>query len=58
MSRKTPLTRRLLYVAIFLIVGAAILLAIAHFMDPPARCEERGGTWMIDGRYCEEAVVD
>lgn len=58
MSRKTPLSRRFVYVAVFLMAGAAVLLTVAHIVDPPARCEDRGGTWMIDGRYCEEAVVD
>jgi len=57
MSSKTPVARRFVFVAVFLIIGAAILLTLAHIMDPPARCEERGGTWMIDGRYCAEAVV-
>jgi hypothetical protein len=58
MPRKMSLARRFVYVAIFLTVGAAALLTIAHIMDPPARCEERGGTWVIDGRYCDEVAVD
>jgi len=55
LRNRPSLARRLAFVILFLVVGAAVLMSIAGIMDPPARCEERGGTWMIDGRYCEEA---
>tara|TARA_R110002073_G_scaffold76656_9_gene186041 strand:- start:896 stop:1096 length:201 start_codon:yes stop_codon:yes gene_type:complete len=54
---KRPLPQRLLIVAVFLALGAGALLTIAHIADPPGRCEARGGTWMVDGRYCEEAAA-
>jgi hypothetical protein len=55
MHRKTPLALRLLYVALFLTVGGGVLMLIAIWADPAGRCEERGGTFRYDGRWCEEA---
>ncbi|WP_420432855.1 hypothetical protein [Hyphobacterium sp.] len=38
------------------VIGIAILLAVAEWLNPPERCVERGGRWHWDGRWCEEAV--
>ena len=51
---RPSLHRRFAYAIIFLGVGTAILMTMAIILDPPKRCEERGGTWVVDGRYCEE----
>lgn len=55
MDRKPPLARRLLYVALILTVGGSALMLFAIWADPVGRCEERGGTFRYDGRWCEEA---
>ncbi|WP_421786947.1 hypothetical protein [Hyphobacterium sp.] len=55
MRRKPPLAVRFLYVVLFLAVGGSVLMGIALWADPIKRCEERGGTFHIAGRWCEEA---
>ncbi|MEE2567180.1 hypothetical protein [Hyphobacterium marinum] len=52
---RTPLHRRLLYAGIFFATGVLVLTIVAEIADPRERCEERGGTWVVDGRYCQEA---
>lgn len=55
MRTRPPLARRFLYAAIFFVIGSAVLMTIAIRADPMKRCEERGGTFHIAGRWCEEA---
>lgn len=55
MRTRPPLARRLLYAAIFFVIGSAVLMGIAIVADPVKRCEERGGTFHNAGRWCEEA---
>jgi hypothetical protein len=52
---KRPWPARILFAALFLVIGATILMTIAHVANPPQRCEERGGVWVVEGRFCEEA---
>ena len=58
MRTRPPLARRLVYAAIFFVIGSAVLMAIAWWQNPPERCVERGGTWHWAGRWCEEAAHD
>ena len=37
------------------LIGSAVLMGVAIVADPVKRCEERGGTFHIAGRWCEEA---
>lgn len=55
---KRPLPRRFLFVILFLVIGGSVLMTIAHIADPWKRCEERGGTFVIAGRYCQEAGAE
>jgi hypothetical protein len=57
MRQRPSLARRYLYVVLFLAIGGSILMGIAIVADPMKRCEERGGTFHIAGRWCEEAVA-
>lgn len=52
---RRPLAKRFLSVILFLAVGGAIVVAIGIIFDPIKACEERGGTFVMAGRYCEEA---
>lgn len=52
---RQPLAKRFLSVILFLLIGGAIIVAIGIIFDPIKACEERGGTFVIAGRYCEEA---
>ncbi|MEN0651828.1 MULTISPECIES: hypothetical protein [Hyphobacterium] len=52
---KRPLAKRLLSVILVLLVGGAIIVTIGIMFDPIKACEERGGTFVLAGRYCEEA---
>lgn len=56
MRQRPPLARRFLYAAIFFVIGSAVLMGVAIVADPMKRCEERGGIWHWDGRWCEEAL--
>ncbi|MEE2524766.1 hypothetical protein V0U79_00175 [Hyphobacterium sp. HN65] len=58
MRKRPPLALRFLYVVLFLVVGGSILMGIAIVADPMKRCEERGGTFHIAGRWCEEAEAE
>ena len=57
MRTRPPLARRFLYAAIFFVIGSAVLMGVAIVADPVKRCEERGGTFHIAGRWCEEAEI-
>jgi hypothetical protein len=52
---RRPLAKRFLSVILFLLVGGAIIVTIGIIFDPIKACEERGGTFVMAGRYCEEA---
>lgn len=52
---KRPHAKRFLSAILFLVIGGAIIVGIGIVFDPIAACEERGGTFVMDGRYCEEA---
>jgi len=52
---KRSLAKRFLSAILFLLVGGAIIVAIGIIFDPIKACEERGGTFVMAGRFCEEA---
>lgn len=58
MRKRSPLARRFFYAAVFFVIGISVIMTIAWWQNPPERCEEGGGIWHIDGRWCEAAELD